>query len=62
MTACDPAPLILACDTTQGACSVALYQDKVLAAQIEEMSRGHAEALMPILKAYWPKRRLTAKR
>ena len=51
MTARDPSPLILACDTTQGACSVAVYKDKVLAAQIEEMSRGHAESLMPMLES-----------
>ena len=46
----DAAPLILACDTTQGACSVALYQAAVLASQFEEMSKGHAEALMPMLE------------
>lgn len=44
-----PAPLVLACDTTQGACSAALYRDGVLAAHIEEMRQGHAEALMPMM-------------
>ena len=47
----DPAPLILACDTTQAACSVALYQAGILAAQCAEMSKGHAEALMPMLES-----------
>ena len=46
-------PLILACDTTQGACSAALYQasDKgaVLASEILPMTKGHAEALLPML-------------
>ena len=50
MPASETAPLILACDTTQGACSVALYQDGVLARQCEEMRKGHAEALMPMLE------------
>ena len=45
----DTAPLILACDTTQGACSVALHQNGQLAARLNEMSKGHAEALMPML-------------
>lgn len=45
------APLILACDTTQGACSVALYRDDILAAQLTPMRRGHAEALIPMLEA-----------
>ncbi len=44
------APLILACDTTQGACSAALYQDGVLAAALAPMQKGHAEALMPMLE------------
>jgi len=44
------APLVLACDTTQGACSAALYQNgAVLAAALEPMQKGHAEALMPML-------------
>ena len=42
-------PLILACDTTQGACSAALYRGGVLAAALQEMQKGHAEALMPML-------------
>ena len=42
--------IILACDTTQGACSVALVQDGTpLAVQVEPMERGHAEALVPML-------------
>ncbi len=44
------APLILACDTTQGACSAALYQDGILAAALAPMQKGHAEALMPMLE------------
>ena len=43
------APLILACDTTQGACSAALWRDGVLAAQLAPMAKGHAEALMPMI-------------
>ena len=43
------APLILACDTTQGACSVALYQDGVLGTALQPMRQGHAEALLPMM-------------
>lgn len=43
------APLILACDTTQGACSAAVFQDRLLAYHLEPMRQGHAEALMPML-------------
>lgn len=49
-------PLILACDTTQGACSAALYRDtltsepSVLASELLPMTKGHAEALMPMLQ------------
>jgi tRNA threonylcarbamoyladenosine biosynthesis protein TsaB len=50
MRASQTAPVILACDTTQGACSVALYQNNILAAQLDEMTKGHAEALMPMLE------------
>lgn len=45
------APLILACDTTQGACSVALYRDGVLAEDLSPMRKGHAEALIPMIDA-----------
>lgn len=45
------APLILACDTTQGACSVALYRDGVLAEKSSPMRKGHAEALIPMMEA-----------
>ena len=45
------APLILACDTTQGACSAALYQSGVLAARLTPMRKGHAEALIPMIEA-----------
>lgn len=45
------APLILACDTTQGACSVALYRDGVLASKLVDMRKGHAEALIPMIEA-----------
>lgn len=44
------APLILACDTTQGACSVALYQGAAIAAQLQPMQKGHAEALLPMIE------------
>ena len=43
-------PLILACDTTQGACSVALWRGGLLAAQLAPMQKGHAEALMPMIE------------
>lgn len=46
----DPSPLILACDTTQGACSVALWRDGLLASQLHPMQKGHAEALMPMIE------------
>jgi tRNA threonylcarbamoyl adenosine modification protein YeaZ len=45
------APLILACDTTQGACSACVYQNGVLAAQTLPMQKGHAEALLPMIDA-----------
>lgn len=44
------APLILACDTTQGACSAALFQNGLLAKALQPMTKGHAEALMPMLE------------
>ncbi len=44
------APFILACDTTQGACSAALYRDDVLAHALTPMRKGHAEALMPMIQ------------
>lgn len=44
-------PLVLACDTTQGACSAALYRGGLLAAELQEMRKGHAEALLPIIAA-----------
>jgi tRNA threonylcarbamoyladenosine biosynthesis protein TsaB len=49
----DPAPAyLLACDTTQGACSVAVMRDDALLAErVEPMQRGHAEALMPMIAA-----------
>jgi tRNA threonylcarbamoyladenosine biosynthesis protein TsaB len=41
---------VLACDTTQGACSAALWhRGEVVAARLDEMQRGHAEALLPCL-------------
>lgn len=46
----DPSPFILACDTTQGACSVALWRDGLLASQLHPMQKGHAEALMPMIE------------
>ncbi|MBT7279243.1 MAG: tRNA (adenosine(37)-N6)-threonylcarbamoyltransferase complex dimerization subunit type 1 TsaB [Rhodobiaceae bacterium] len=49
-------PLFLACDTTQGACSAALYRASsnankasVLASEVLPMTKGHAEALLPML-------------
>ena len=44
--AVSQAPLILACDTTQGACSAALYQDGLLADRLQTMRQGHAEILL----------------
>jgi tRNA threonylcarbamoyladenosine biosynthesis protein TsaB len=41
---------VLACDTTQGACSAALWHKGALVAErLLTMQRGHAEALMPVL-------------
>lgn len=46
----ENAHLLLACDTTQGACSVALSRGNVVINDIVvPMSRGHAEALMPMI-------------
>lgn len=49
--------IILAADTTQGACSVALWRagagdsdDAEIITELQEMSRGHAEALMPMVR------------
>jgi len=43
-------PLVLVCDTSQGACSVALAEGAaLLGARCTSMSRGHAEVLMPML-------------
>ena len=44
-------PLILACDTTQGACSLALWRGDLVASHLTPMQKGHAEALMPMLEA-----------
>lgn len=44
------APLILACDTTQGACSVAVYRNGILAQDLSAMGKGHAEALLPMMQ------------
>ena len=43
-------PVLLACDTTQSACSVALRKDGEIISQLSEMTRGHAEALMPMIE------------
>ena len=41
---------VLACDTTQGACSAALWhKGAVVAERLVKMQRGHAEALLPAL-------------
>lgn len=43
---------LLAVDTALGACSVAIIDgDRVLAHRYEEMARGHAEALAPMVEA-----------
>jgi tRNA threonylcarbamoyladenosine biosynthesis protein TsaB len=43
---------ILAVETALGACSVALLDgEKILAHRFEEMARGHAEALAPMVEA-----------
>ncbi|MDA9230337.1 tRNA (adenosine(37)-N6)-threonylcarbamoyltransferase complex dimerization subunit type 1 TsaB [Alphaproteobacteria bacterium] len=42
--------VLLACDTTQGACSVALLKDGEIFSDLQEMTRGHAEALMPMIE------------
>ena len=43
-------PFLLACDTTQGACSVAITKgDELLKEIIVPMARGHAEAIMPMI-------------
>jgi tRNA threonylcarbamoyladenosine biosynthesis protein TsaB len=43
-------PLILACDTTQGACSLALWRGDLVASRLTPMQKGHAEALMPMME------------
>lgn len=46
------APLILAFDTSGPHCAVALCQgDRVLASRFEEMTKGQAERLMPLIEA-----------
>ncbi|MGB1118206.1 MAG: tRNA (adenosine(37)-N6)-threonylcarbamoyltransferase complex dimerization subunit type 1 TsaB [Parvibaculales bacterium] len=41
---------VLACDTTQGACSAALWHKGApVAERLVKMQRGHAEALLPVL-------------
>lgn len=47
----DPAPLILAFDTAQGACTGALLRgDTLLAMRHEDMARGQAERLIGLLQ------------
>ena len=41
---------ILALDTTTSACSVALMTDEAMIARCELMERGHAEALLPMVR------------
>lgn len=53
------APLILACDTTQGACSVAAYRGGVLAEELTPMRKGHAEALIPMMERVMADAKLT---
>jgi tRNA threonylcarbamoyladenosine biosynthesis protein TsaB len=40
---------ILAMDTSAGACSAALRDDGGIVERVQEMQRGHAEALMPMI-------------
>ena len=42
---------ILAIDTAAGACSAAVWHDGAVHQRLVEMSRGHAEALVPLLLA-----------
>ncbi|MBE8191357.1 MAG: tRNA (adenosine(37)-N6)-threonylcarbamoyltransferase complex dimerization subunit type 1 TsaB [Alphaproteobacteria bacterium] len=42
--------VILACDTTQAACSVALAYKGGIISRLQSMTKGHAEALMPLLE------------
>jgi len=43
--------IILAVDTALGACSVAVLDgERILAHHFEEMARGHAEALAPMVE------------
>ena len=42
---------ILALDTTTSACSVAVLTDEAMIGHSEVMERGHAEALLPMVKA-----------
>ena len=49
----DQTPVLLACDTTQSACSVAVKIGAAEARQnMLEMARGHAEALMPLMQDF----------
>lgn len=49
----DQTPILLACDTTQSACSVAVKIGAAEARQnMLEMARGHAEALMPLMQDF----------
>lgn len=52
MSESDQHKMMLAVDTALGACSVAVLNgDAVLAHQFVEMTRGHAEALAPMVEA-----------
>lgn len=42
---------VLAIDTAAGACSAAVWHDGVVHQRLVELSRGHAEALLPLLLA-----------
>ncbi len=42
---------VLAIDTAAGACSAAVWHDSVVHQRLVELSRGHAEALLPLLLA-----------
>jgi tRNA threonylcarbamoyladenosine biosynthesis protein TsaB len=41
---------LLAFDTSMGACSAAVWRDGVVARRFQAMTRGHAEALFPIIR------------
>jgi tRNA threonylcarbamoyladenosine biosynthesis protein TsaB len=53
--------MLLALDTCFNACSVALYDQRIVASRFAEMDRGHAEALGPMVAAVFADAELKAK-